>query len=153
MKIVSKFVESNQKIIQKAQGSGQSSEVILNYLDVIAETWQGCSFNQQHQCYWNRKRNVTLIVKYSRPVDLNVFGAQTKNGNLNLAFKDTENGTMLASAKIPADTFKNESRIVYCFLFRNDLLFQIGKVQSKLSSKIFAVSVGKEKIENLTSPI
>ena len=37
MKIISKIVESNQKNIQKAQGSGQSSEVILNFLDVIAE--------------------------------------------------------------------------------------------------------------------
>ena len=84
---------------------------------------------------------------------MNVIGAESENGNLNLGFKDTDNGTVLASAKIPQDTFKNKSQVVYSFLFRNDLLFQTAKVQSQLSSKILAVSIGKEKIENLTNPI
>ena len=63
---------------------------------------------------------------------------------------------MLVSAKIPAQTFKNTSQIVYSFLFRNDILFQTGKqlpITSVISSKVLAVTVGKEKLENLTLPV
>ena len=163
MKTVSKIVESDQKIIQKAQRTGQSSATILHYLDIIAQNLGEVAFATNKTIAIEiKKPNVALAVKYSQPVNLNVFGIQTENGNLSLGFKGTDNGTVLASAKIPADTFKNKSQIVYSFLFRNDLLFQTGKRKNKnqnqtendkLSSKILAVSVGKEKIENLASPI
>ena len=161
MKTVSKIVESNQKIIQKAQRLGQSSATILYYLDVIAEKLGEIAFATNKTIAIEiKKPNVALAVKYSQPANFNVVGTETTNGNLTLGFKDIDNGTVLASAKIPADTFKNKSQIVYSFLFRNDLLFQTGKRENKnqiennkLSSKILAVSVGKEKIENLTSPI
>ena len=74
---------------------------------------------------------------------------------------------MLASAKIPAQIFKNnKSPVIYSFLFRNDILFQTGKQQqlvddtmetlstkSIISSKILSVTVAKQKIVNLTSPV
>ena len=104
-----------------------------------------------------------MAIKYSNPVNLSVIGAQSINGNLSLGFQTIINETVLASAKVPAETFKNKSQIVYSFLFRNDILFQTGKqlkaldtgalFTSSLSSKVLAVSVGKEKIENLTLPV
>ena len=107
--------------------------------------------------------NVALAVKYSHPVDFSVVGAENKNGNLSLSFQSIANETILASARVPVEAFKNKSQIVYSFLFRNDILFQTGKqlkaldtgapLSSSLSSKVLAVSVGKEKIENLTSPV
>ena len=103
------------------------------------------------------KPNVALTVKYSKPVDFFILGVETKNGNLNLGNQSTKDEDFLASVKIPAETFKNRSQIVRTFLFRNDTLFQTENFQkesqNKLSSNILAVSIGKEKIENLTSPV
>ena len=108
--------------------------------------------------------NVALAVKYfSHPVEFSVVGAENKNGNLSLSFQSIANETILASARVPAEAFKNKSQIVYSFLFRNDILFQTGKqlkaldtgapLTSQVSSKVLSVSVGKENIENLTSPV
>ena len=105
------------------------------------------------------KPNIALTVKYSKPVDFKIVGAETKNGNLSLGNQNINEESILASANIPGDTFKNKSQIVHSFLFRNDALFQTenlqknGQKENQLSSNILAVSVGKEKIENLTSPI
>ena len=164
MKTISNILESNRKIVTQAQRSAQTSATILQYLDIIAEKLGEIAISTNKTIAIEiEKPNVALAVKYSRPTDLNVIGAQTENGNLSINFKDTENGTVVASAKIPQDTFKNKSQIVYSFLFRNDILFQTEKqlvalqkgdqLNDQLSSKILAVSVGKEKIENLTSRV
>ena len=155
---VSNIVESDRNIVKKAQSS-----TILKSLDDMAEKLGDISAAANRTIPIEiQKPNVALAVKYSQIVDFNVVGIQTENEILSLGFKETDNGTVLASAKIPADTFKNKSQIVYSFLFRNDLLFQTGEHKNKnqnqtendkLSSKILAVSVGKEKIENLASPI
>ena len=155
MKTVSKIVESDQKIIQKAQRTGRSSAIILHYLDVMAEKLgKIAAFTNKTIAIEILTPNVALTVKYSQPIDLKVVGIQTKNGNLSLGFMDTGNGTVYASAKIPAETFKNKSKIVYSFLFQNDALFQTeDQIKNQLSSKVLAVSFGKEKIRNLTLPI
>ena len=151
MYTTSNILESNPKIVTQAQRSAYTSAAILQYLDVIAERFGEIIFDTKKITFKIESPDLAFAVRKSQPVDLYLVGSQTKTGRLRIGFKDMENGTFLASAKIPQYTFKNKSQIVYSFLFRNDLLFQTGKVQIQLSSKILAVSVGKEKIENLTS--
>ena len=165
MKITSNILVSDRKIITQAQRSAQTSATILQYLDIIAEKLgQIIAIGTNKTIFIKIENpNVALAVIYSKPIDLKVVGAETENGNLTLGFRDTNYGTVLASAEVPKDTFKNKSQIVYSFLFRNDLLFQTekqlndlqkgDKLSDQLSSKILAVSFSKEIIENLTSQV
>ena len=158
---VSNIIVSDRNIIKKAQSSTQSSTTILKIIDDMAEKLGDIAAAANRTISIETKKpNVALTVKYSQPVDFDVVGIQSTNGNLSLSFNDTYNEAVLASAKIPAETFKNKNQIVRSFLFRNDILFQSKNYQNKdqiennkLSSKILAVSVGKEKIQNLASPI
>ena len=164
MKTVSNVIGSDRKIVTQSQKSFQSSATILNYLDVIAEKLgEIAAATNQTKTIEIIELNVALAVKYTKPVNLNVVGVETSTGNLSLAYTHLGNGTVLASAEIPEETFKNKSQIVYSFLFRNDMLFQTGKQLSALeagdklpiqvSSQVLAVSVGKGKVANLTSQV
>ena len=67
------------------------------------------------------------------------------------------------SSKVPKGVFKNMSQVVYSFFFRDDTFFQdkrqllsLGNDEtprSSISSAVLAVTVGTEKIENLTTPV
>ena len=164
MKTISNIIGSDRKIVTQAQKSFQSSATILNHLDVIAvKLGEIAAATNQTISIEIIEPNIALAVKYTEPVNLNVIGVETSTGNLSLAYKDMGNGTVLASAEIPEETFKNKSQIVYSFLFRNDMLFQTGeqlaaleagdKLPIQVSSQVLAISVGKEKVENLTSPV
>ena len=164
MKTISNIIESDQRIVTQAQRTSQTSAKILQYLDVIAERLGEISAKTNQTISIEIvEHNVALAVKYSHPVNLSVVGAQTKNGDLSLSFQSIANDTVFASARIPAETFMDKSQIVYSFMFRNDNLFQTGKQLTALntdaplirqvSSKVLAVSVGRRRIENLTSPV
>ena len=165
MKTINNILKADRKIITEAHRSFQTSATILNYLDIIAQRLgKMAAATNQTISIEIIEPNVALAVMYSKPVNFNVVGAETSTGNLSLGFQDTDNATVLASAKIPKETFQNKSQIVYTFLFRNDILFQTGRqleeafeagklLQSLISSKILAISVGKEKVENLTFPV
>ena len=157
-------MDSDRKIVTKAQQSFQSSATILNHLDVIAmKLGEIAAATDQTILIEIIEPNVALAVKYTEPVTLNIVGVETSSGNMSLAYADMQNGTVLASANIPEETFKNKSQIVYSFLFRNDMLFQTGKqlavleacdkLPIQVSSQVLAISVGKGKVENLTSPV
>ena len=160
METISNIMKVDSKIVTQAQKSFQSSATILKYLDVIAQKLgEIVMSNEKIISITIVEQNVALAVMYSQPVDLKVFGAETNAGSLSLGFQQADNVTEVASAKIPKESFKNMSRIVYSFLFRNDILFRTGRqlnafeTGSLISSKVLAVSVGKEKVENLTSPV
>ena len=164
MKTISKIIESDQRIVTQAQRTSKTSTKILKYLDVLAKRLgKIAEATNQTISIEIVELNVALAVKNSHPVNLSVVGAQTENGDLSLSFQSIANDTVFASAKIPAEAFKNKSQIVYSFLFRNDNLFQTEKqltaldtdapLISQVSSKVLAVSVGSRKIENLTSPV
>lgn len=156
---------SDRKIIRQAQRSAQTSANILFYLDVLAERLgEIAAATNQTISIEIKNPNVALTVKFSQPTNLLIIGSQTENGNLNLDFCKVFNKTVLASAIVPVDTFKNQSKIVYSLLFRDDIFFQSEKQLSKVIdnntclssnvvSKVLAVTVGISRIENLTSPV
>ena len=161
MTTISNIIESDHDIITKSQESFESSTTILQSLDIIAERLGEISINQSVSITDDKPNIAMAVQQYNEidAVDLYIVGVETSNDTLSVHFQRDSNNTniVLASAKVPAQIFKS-NKIIYSFLFRNDILFQTGKKQqlstrSIISSKILSVTVAKKKIVNLTSPV
>ncbi|XP_066920828.1 adhesion G-protein coupled receptor G7-like [Clytia hemisphaerica] len=171
---ISNVIGSNRTIVAQAQKAKQTSATILHFLDILAqrigEIAAKLNFNKTIKMIF-KEQNIALVVLYSKPRQLEVIGGATSSQTMNLDIFSSHrkilgsliNNKTLATAKIPKEAFKNKSRIVYALLFNNDALFQTENqtiavqsgqpILSPISSKILAVTVGKEKVVNLSNPI
>ena len=171
---ISNVIGSNRTIVAQAQKAKQTSSTILHYLDILAERIgeiaAKLNVNKTIKIVFE-EQNIALVVLYSKPRSLRVIGGATRNQSMTLDIFTSHRNPLtsfmdiktLATARIPKEAFRNKSQVVYSLLFNNDTLFQtenqikalqLGQpILSPLSSKILAVTVGKEKIVNLSDPI
>uniref|UniRef100_A0A7M5V0Y8 Uncharacterized protein n=3 Tax=Clytia hemisphaerica TaxID=252671 RepID=A0A7M5V0Y8_9CNID len=175
LETVGNVIGSNRTIVAQAQKAKQTSSNILKSLDVIAENLgQIAAFFNINGTIQIKFENpyVALAVTYTEPKPLKIFGGfdSDRSISVNIAAREDKptyynNKTLeiLASSHIPKEAFRNKSQIVYSFLFQDDTLFLTGKqikaldagqpIVSPLSSQILAVTIGKDKLENLSIPI
>jgi len=143
-----------------------------------------------NQTFRIEQPNIALAVKYSEPNNLDIVAVENVNKSLGVDIftKDRNQivdpnvdvdpnsqiqtarknnsrtiNNIYISSKVPEIAFKNNSLVVYSYIFRDDTLFQDeqqllslknGRTpRSSISSAVLDVTIGMEKIENLTTPI
>jgi len=122
--------------------------------------------------------NIGLAVKYSKPENLDILAVENIKRNLGVNIFPITNKENLdgisrnnnlriddvyVASKVPEEAFKNKSLVIYSYLFRDDTFFhdkqQLKSLKkdetprSSISSAVLAVTVGIEKVGNLTTPI
>lgn len=158
LKTVDNVLRSHhKKIIIRSQGEKQISSSILQSLDQLAEKLgivaRKLHINETIKLSFSQP-NVALAVVHAKPNLLEISGRKNANNSLTLdilnAELKAEKRGLIASARIPAETFRNQSQVVYSFLFKDDILFQTSRrqkgykpgelIESVVSSKILAVT-------------
>ena len=180
LETISNVVQSDHKVIGLAQKQTKVLTSILKSLDEMAVKL-GDIARKTNKSFQIEKPNIALVVKYSEPVNLDVLALENSNKSLTIDILPTDNeekpdGTsrdnkrnetvneiFFATSKVPEEAFKNESLVIYSYIFREDTFFQDEQKlealennetpQSSILSAVLAVTVGKEKIENLATPI
>jgi hypothetical protein len=152
---------------------------MLKSLDTIAEKL-GDIIIKTNKTIQIKKPNIALVIQYSEPQKLKVIAQQNANVSIGVSIvssdnsgyqyidkDDRRNGSdhlVLATSVVPSEVFANKSQAIFSYLFGDDTLFQENHfksdtletdvdLQSRLISKVLAITVGKTKIENLSYPI